>query len=238
MMITKFLHLVAKITQHWQVVAFFLLFALLIPAVADEPGYTPRLIKIARRAKSQGKTEVKIVEWNPICWGQPVGLKDALENSTAVLAKPLQKATFKSSESVSTLVKYRITAYLSKKRLNDYDRLPNDILDSFIPLHSDELIVITQGGTAIVEGVTITDIDEGDPGDLMKYPSQLLFLSLRKSGQLAVGAYGAHSFFEVKANSSIKALSGLPMSPIAEDLSRLGVSAVSKIRHFQLQQKR
>jgi len=134
---------------------------------------------------------------------------------------------------VETWYKVRILEALSEQVRQpgvEYlaDRLRLDLAPAaLLPLASDEILVITWGGTIKIEGVQVTQHDADFPG-LLFNQTYLLFLTLESTKQVAEIPYGGPGAFLVDGQQDLSPIFG--RNWLADELGSAAGDDVSRLR--------
>jgi hypothetical protein len=108
-----------------------------------------------QQAKAKGETKVSLAQFPGM--GQESNLDQALEYSTIVSAIPISSAVQIGKDTIFTWYKFKIMSFLSKAERCDPPCNSAPIPpSSLLPLAPDEIAIPFGGGTAVVDGVTVT----------------------------------------------------------------------------------
>lgn len=166
------------------------------------------IASIARRTKNQGKTRVsapgKIIDYA----GENMGLDEALQNYSVVIAEPIESKSYitDSSDEISTAYKFRIVETLSQRNAVFCNTCPalNDVSDKLQPALYNEFLFELSGGTITVDGVEVTMVSSGIP-KFEKGERYLMFISFTPGG-MAKPAAGISGLFRITSDESLEAM--------------------------------
>lgn len=150
----------------------------------------------ADKAKAEGKSEVDLgtetigtVDYPVIT--EPSAARDLISSYSLIVAQPKEKSSYAvdGDTRIVTWYKFKIKETLSegKTASNFEPPFPNEML----PLQSDELLVLTEGGVVDVNGVKVSHQLVGSPLFLLN-KQYLLLIARHQSGygELVVGPAG------------------------------------------------
>src|SRR5262245_18225599 len=134
-------------------------------------------------------------------------LKEALSYFAVIVAEPIEKKTYADKDKVVTWYRFRIIETLNPRPLalcpgcNDSFDPPGDLL----PIGNDEILIIQNGGTIIIDGVKVIDHYSYQPYSL----SQKYLLCLRPYSTIKTGiaGMGSDGVFEVDSEGILKSTS-------------------------------
>jgi len=189
----------------------------------------------AQQAKSKGKASAEIVEFPGL--SDQSNLDEAVERYTVVTAIPIASAVQPETGTILTWHKFRVVSVLSKaSKCEPCDPAPN-IPPRLLPLLPSEIAVPLEGGTARVDGVTIT-VRAAAPRLEM---NQLYLLFLRgAAGSNQVAELGGETLkwvFKVDKHGKLFAVSNRT-SPLSRDVMSIGASDLihEHIQYFKARQ--
>jgi len=166
------------------------------------------IASLARRTKSQGKTRVsapgKIIDYA----GANMGLDEALQNYSVVIAEPSESKSFitDSSDEIRTAYKFRILETLSQRNAVFCNTCPalKDVSDKLQPALYNEFLLELSGGTVIVDGVEVTMVSDGTLKieDGQRY---LMFISFTPGGMASLIG-GPSGLFRITSDESLEAM--------------------------------
>ncbi len=183
-------------------------------AAQSAPGSEPArgsLAWHATKARNEGKSAVTL---GPTIFEYPESepsLDEALVRSTVLVASLLESKTSTTEFQILTWRKYRIVERLAMQSRELPPQLDQNwqaelalAPKSMLPLASDEFLTDDYGGTAKIDGVTITMTRDGTQ-DLPVGGRHLVFVLFDSSRQLGGPCYGPGSLFTVDESDTLHA---------------------------------
>jgi hypothetical protein len=189
------------------------------------------IASLAQRTKKQGKTRVeapgKIIDYP----GMNMGLDEALENYSVVIAEPIERKSFitDSSDEISTAYKFRIVETISQRNAvfcNTCPRL-NDVSAKLQPALYNEFILDLSGGTVTVDGVEVIMVSDGTLKieDGQRY---LMFISFTPGGMASLRG-GPSGLFRITSDESLEAM-GNGKHRLAVEIAARFSKSLSKLK--------
>src|SRR6266700_3320803 len=145
-----------------KIILSFLLFSTVVLSQDARPA--GGIARVVQSAKRQGKSQITFVRTDTNFRPAPTTLKAAFSDTTVIVATPLQSIVTVGQDTISTWIKYRVTQYVKQQPPWDFDPLPEWIPKDLLPVQGDEIIVLEGGGVAVIDGVKVIQIWEGDHG--------------------------------------------------------------------------
>jgi hypothetical protein len=209
-----------KIQKHRIRVAFAVGVALLAPV-----GYGQNLGVIDQAvadAKAKGAKTATIPRWGttPEPWPDTVDV--FLNKYTFVLAEPVAVTVTRDQYRITTWTRLHVLETLYPQK--NVAAVGIVIPESIAPPAPDEVILHTDGGEMVVNGVTVRQ--EGGP-QLKKGMEYMLVLQLQSNGKVAVPAAGEAGVFEAEAGAQLKPIVA---SNLADNLRERGMIMVQALR--------
>jgi hypothetical protein len=166
------------------------------------------IASLAQRAKNQGERRVtapgKIIDYA----GENMGLDEALQNYSVVIAEPIESRSYvtDSSDEIRTAYKFRILETLSQRNAVFCNTCPalNDVSDKLQPALYNEFLFELSGGTVTVDGVEVTMASSGIP-KFEKGERYLMFISFTPGG-MARPAAGPSGLFRITSDESLEVM--------------------------------
>ncbi len=173
---------------------------------ASGPSATqPRLGSLewyAKRAHDEKKSSITVGP-HSILYAELEPLDDALLHNTVVVATLLQSDTTHDDATIETWRKYKIDKKLTTQSIsisaNKDERFRAMLAqapESLLPLQTGEFLAIDDGGTANIDGVTVTYPGEGTQ-TLTVGSKHLMFLLFVAGGKLGLQSYGPIGLFTI-----------------------------------------
>jgi hypothetical protein len=163
------------------------------------------IASLAQRTKKQGKTRVEapglIIDYA----GENMGLDEAVQNYSVVIAEPIESKSYitDSSDEIRTAYKFRVLETLSQRNAVFCNTCPalNDVSDKLQPALYNEFLFELSGGTITVDGVEVTMVSSGTP-KFEKGERYLMFISFSPGG-MAKPAAGISGLFRITSDESL-----------------------------------
>jgi hypothetical protein len=160
------------------------------------------------------------------------GIDEAVANYTVVVAHPVSKNGYvwnSDFQMIGSWYKFVITETLVQKpysACSDCPPSPNPPA-ALLPLNSSEVLVPKAGGSVVVNGVTITSVDEEFP-DYQLSQSYLLFLNVDTSKGVGMTSLAAGGVFTVSPSGQLAQVAEGAENSLANDIqTRYGNSLAS-----------
>jgi hypothetical protein len=185
----------------------------------------------AREAEKLGETSISIPAPN-FEVAQPESLNDALAHTTLVLARFLAQATTHDDDFVVTWRKYRILEKFSSPPIVSQDSdepFTTYVPASLLPISQSEFVMAEIGGTAVIDGVTIT-MRNSENRALPEAKPVLMFLQFASSGAIAALNYGTIGAFWTDQFETIHAIDESDDYHLGSELLHRSAGKLSGVR--------
>ena len=179
-----------------------------VPQAPQEYTKDKSISSLAQRTKRQGKTHVsapgKIIDYP----GMNIGLDEALQNYSVVIAEPIESKSYlaESGDEISTAYKFRILETLSQRNAVLCNSCPSlvDVSEKLQPALYNEFILGLSGGTVTVDGVEVTMVSDRTLKieDGQRY---LMFISFTPGGMARLIG-GPSGLFRITSDESLEAM--------------------------------
>jgi len=163
------------------------------------------LRSIAERAKNEGKQSVRVPSPRIDYAGENIGLDEALQNYSVVVAQPIDSKSYLSdSELIVNWYRFQILESLSQRPPYSCNTCPAapDLPGDLPRPGQDEFYTVAVGGTVTIDGVQVTMNNPALP-QFEKGRKYLLFVSLAPSGVAVIGG-GPSGVFRVGDDEILK----------------------------------
>lgn len=185
----------------------------------------------ARLAKAKGQNRISM--WGPHATyaNEVKDLNDALRYYQMILAVPIEKQSLPFQDaSIRTWYKFKIVEKLSHKELKPCDCIPADLVapEEMFPLGADEILIPRGGGSVIVDGVEVTEVDVEFPQFALS-TRYLLFLRTDDSGQIGLLGMGPIGVFVEQEDDRLEPLSRRP-NALTSDITTRFRSSIQLLR--------
>ncbi|HXI23669.1 MAG TPA: hypothetical protein VNG71_07325 [Pyrinomonadaceae bacterium] len=167
------------------------------------------VVSLSRRAKNEGKTQVsmpgKIIDYP----GMNMGLDEALQNYSVVIAELVESKSYisESADEIATAYKLRIVESLSQRNAVSCNGCSpvKDVSDKLQPAQYNEFMLNLSGGSVTVDGVEVSMISDRTLKieDGQRY---LMFISFTPGGMARLIG-GPSGLFRITHDESLEAMS-------------------------------
>jgi len=195
----------------------------------DSPTLDPGTLKWhAQQAKQKGLRKLTLA--NPLgFFASANSLDEVLAAYSVLVATPMAKAVeIDSGRQILTIYKLQVL-----RRLADHppapDTLQRQIPAAFGRLQDNEIVVTQYGGTAVVDGVEITQNDPKFPL-MVEGRRYLLFLMFDSTGKVGELQLGPEAILEVDQAGLFKPMTERH-SPLLDDLATATYNSLAQLEH-------
>lgn len=150
------------------------------------------------------------------------GIDDAVAHYTIVVAYPVSRNSYvwnSEFQMIGTWYKFNITETLKQNAYVACSNCPSspDPPAALLPLNSSQVLVPKVGGSVVINGVTITSLDEEFP-DYQLSQSYLLFLNVDSSKGVGMTSLAAGAVFTVGPNGELATVAEGGENSLANDI--------------------
>jgi hypothetical protein len=208
--------------------------------LAQNPDHSndPRNLRVrAAKARAAGLAQVELGPFE----GQPpdvASLDEAVKNHSLFVVTPLTAETrIENGRDLLTWHKARVNTKLSTVPSSELAPLlssvPVEILPRELPSAPNEIMLLHNGGTALVDGVTFTEKVLDFPA-LTVGKDYLCLLLVSADGKVGIMPLGGAGVFEIAAGDTLRPLAAHP-HPVIEDIQRSFANSLTQLS-FHLRQ--
>jgi hypothetical protein len=161
----------------------------------------------ARAKKEKAKGQTKVTFPGPLMeYPEGVDLDTALSKTSVLVVELISKTSrVLDSHTIGTFYRAKVLETLTPSgSAGCFTPADADFPPELGPINADEIVIVGNGGTAVIEGVEVTV--EEELGGLIPGRRYLLFSSPSASGKFAVLNLGPQGAFQVKANGDLEPL--------------------------------
>ncbi|MBV9746229.1 MAG: hypothetical protein JO099_20910 [Acidobacteriia bacterium] len=199
------------------------------PTPQPEQDHYSRVAVAIQRAKATGLNQ--LILSSPLVMKTGVRtVNDLIRDYSLLRFTVVDAVSTVDDQNVQTWYKLSVVDVLSRQAQVRQRSLPLDTPRALLPLGGSEVLFVVTGGTAVVDGITVTE-SPVDTGLVLHKDRQYVggFL-LEASGQLAETAALSASLYEISNNEDLTPL-GSPEDPLVRDFRDYVGNRLSTLRN-------
>ncbi len=194
----------------------------------EGPQSPGRVRQAVESAKAKSVKDISLVPTTGLRTGVD-DLDSAVDTSSILIVQPIKKVVSTDfPDHIMTWYKLKLLAVLVKQKV-----LGDEVIDppsALLPLQSDELLLLTPGGVASIDGVTVHEhyVVSAQLGLNKPY---LMFLDLKEKGHVATLVAGHEGVYAVDSDDTLRALAPSDRG-LAKDLNDRFANSLAFVRSY------